>query len=315
MSTPIDGDPAGTSPDEGSGPDQPALEPPVTGLDYGTPVTAAPAATAAAAPAAGERRSPGMLITALVGLVSLLAGIVIGMLIPRGASNTTATPTGTAVTAQQQAPASPDAGAQPTAEATPTLTDEQMQAQIDLLREQPRRIDGDPYALGSVDAPVVMIEFADYQCGYCQQFGLEVKPQLQSMIDDGTLRIEWRDFPIFGTESSMIAVAGRAAAQQGMFWEYNLAAMAARQGNQTPVTEESLIAIAAEVGIPDIEQFTTDLASPELAAEVQAEYDAALALLGQPSTPQFIINDIYIGGSGPAEAFIGVIEEELAKVS
>ena len=36
--------------------------------------------------------------------------------------------------------------------------------------------------------------------------------------------------------------------------------------------------------------------------------DAALALLGQPSTPQFIINDVYIGGSGPAEAFIGVIE-------
>lgn len=286
MSTPIDG------------------EPTVTGPSYGTSVTAAESAPAP------RSSSPGMLITALIGVVSLLAGVVIGLLIPRGNSTPTAAPTGTAVTAQQQ----PDPAQQPSAAPEPTMSEEQMQAQIDLLRQQPRRIDGDPYAMGDVDAPVVMIEYADYQCGYCQQFALEVKPELQYLVDDGTLRIEWRDFPIFGAESSLIAVAGRAAAQQGMFWEYNAAAMSARSGAQTPVTQEELIAIATEVGVPDIDQFTADLASPELAAEVQAEYDAALALLGQPSTPQFIVNDLYIGGSGPAEAFIGVIEDELAKV-
>lgn len=303
MSTPIDDESTGTADDS---PGTPArVESRVVGPSYGTSV-----AEPGARESGGGSRSPGMLITVLASVVSLLAGVVIGLLIPRGAEAPTAAPTGTAVTAQQQAPASPSPSAAP----EPTLTEEQRQAQVDLLRQQPRRVDGDPYAVGAVDAPVVMIEYADYQCGYCQQFAMEVKPALQYLVDEGTLRIEWRDFPIFGGDSTTLAIAARAAGRQGLFWEYNLAAMADRNTNKTPLTEEALVALATEVGVPDIEAFTAALADPALAAEVQAEYDAALALLGQPSTPQFIINDVYIGGSGPAEAFIGVIEDELAKV-
>lgn len=291
---------------------------PISGPSYGTAYGSGIAG--GSTPISGERgwsergsagsRSPGMLITVLACVVSLLGGVVIGLLIPRGSDAPSATPTGTGVTAQQQAPAQPE----PAPSATPTISEEQRQAQIETLRQQPRRIDGDPLAVGAVDAPVVMIEYADYQCGYCQQFTTEIKPELQHLIDDGTLRIEWHDFPIFGEESALIAIAARAAGEQGMFWEYNTAVMAARSGSQEPVTAESLIALAGEVGVPNIEQFTTDLNGTELAALVQADYDSAIALLGQPSTPQFIINDSYIGGSGPAEAFIGVIEDELAKL-
>ena len=278
----------------------------VTGPSYGTKYGESQDSAA--------RRSPGMLVTVLASVVSLLGGIIIGLLIPNGSAPTqaaSAAPTGTGVTAEQAVPVAP--GQEP-APAEPTLTEEQMQAQIALLREQPRRIEGDPYAVGAVDAPVVMIEFADYRCGHCQQFNLEVKPELQAMVDDGTLRIEWRDFPIFGGDSTTVAIAARAAAQQGLFWEYNAAVMEALVGNLNPVTEEFLVEVATQAGVPDIATFQADLASPELAAEVQAEYDAALALLGQPSTPQFIVNDVYLGGSGPAEAFIGVIEEQLALV-
>ncbi|NCD18982.1 MAG: disulfide bond formation protein [Actinobacteria bacterium] len=217
-----------------------------------------------------------------------------------------------------------DAGtAAPSGEAAPsgtpsaeeTVSEEEMQEVLDLIRAQPRREAEDPYAVGEVDAPVVLIEYADYRCSFCGKWSLETKPGLMDQVEDGTLRIEWRDFPVFQNESVDLAVAARAAAQQGMFWEYNEAIFTYQfvDGNQD-FTDEALTALAEEVGVPDLARFGEDLASEALRAEVQAEYEESLALLGQASTPQFLVNDQYIGGALPLEDFLAVIEQELAKL-
>lgn len=250
------------------------------------------------------------MVVILTVLVVLLVGIIIGILI--GQNNNDGPADGAATGAATPGATQP-ATSSPTAE--PTLTEEERQEILDLIRAQPRRDPEDPLARGAVDAPVVLIEYADYRCSYCARFTLETKPGLAALVEDGTLRMEWRDFPVFQNESIDLAVAARAAGNQGLFWEYNEAIFAYQfvDGNQD-FTATALTALAERVGVPDLERFTADLGSAELRAAVQAEYEASLALLGQASTPQFLVNDQYIGGAQPLEYFQTVIEQELAKV-
>ncbi len=260
-----------------------------------------------ATPAPPGRPARNLLISLLVAAIMLLLGIVIGLLIANANSGS-----------ESAAPAGGDtpaatAGATPSAE--PTFTEEEVQEVLELIRAQPRRDGEDPYAVGEVDAPVVLIEYADYRCSFCGKWALETKPGLMEQVEDGTLRIEWRDFPVFGNESVDLAVAARAAAQQGLFWEYNEAIFTYQfEENNQDFTAEALTALAERVGVPDLEAFAADLGSEELRAEVQAEFDTSLSLLGQASTPQFLINDQYVGGALPLEDFQAVIEQELGKL-
>lgn len=80
-----------------------------------------------------------------------------------------------------------------------------------------RRDSGDALAVGRADAPVVMIEYSDFQCPFCGRFARETEPELnRSHVDRGVLRIEWRNFPVFGEESEQAARGrlGRRAAEE-----------------------------------------------------------------------------------------------------
>lgn len=93
-----------------------------------------------------------------------------------------------------------------------------------------RRMKDDPMALGRADAPVVLVEYSDFQCPFCGRFARTTAPVLiRKYVEKGTLRIEWRDFPYLGPESRVGARAGRAAAEQGRFWELHDAMYADQQ--------------------------------------------------------------------------------------
>ena len=65
-------------------------------------------------------------------------------------------------------------------------------------------------ALGDVDAPVVMISYSEFQCPFCGKYARDTEPILvEKYVDSGVLRIEWRDFPYLGPESTTAAQAGR----------------------------------------------------------------------------------------------------------
>jgi protein-disulfide isomerase len=179
-----------------------------------------------------------------------------------------------------------------------------------------RRIDGDPTALGSVDAPVVLVEFADYRCPFCGVFARDTMPLLvKEYVDSGQLRIEWRDFPVFGDESVAAAVAGRAAGAQGKFWEFHEVVFAnAPERGHPELPKERLIEIAKEIGVADIDRFTADLDNPELAAAVSAD-QAEAAAIGVTSTPIFVINDTPVSGAQPADVFREIIDAEIARAS
>lgn len=167
-------------------------------------------------------------------------------------------------------------------------------------------------ALGEVDAPVVLIEYADFRCPYCIRWAREVKPELMEVVEDGTLRIEFRDFPVLGEESELVAAAGRAAAEQNLFWEfYDALAQDAPETGHPDLPRARLLEIAEEIGMPDLAQFEADLDDPEIAAAIEADRQEALDA-GFGGTPAFLINSQSVGGFTDAPVFLQIIDAEAA---
>lgn len=182
-------------------------------------------------------------------------------------------------------------------------------AQTGPLGDLARRTADDPMALGAVDAPVVMIAFSDLRCPFCAQFSRETESQLVDWyVDDGTLRIEWRDMPIFGQQSFDAARAGRAAAAQGKFWEFTHAVYAdAPETGHADLTIDDLTAFAQQAGVPDLERFTADATGTNFDSAITADYDEAQSL-GIPATPAFSVNGDPVVGAQPLSVFVDLID-------
>ncbi|OKK02195.1 disulfide bond formation protein DsbA [Streptomyces sp. CB03234] len=175
------------------------------------------------------------------------------------------------------------------------------------LEEYARRDAKDPLAVGRADAPVVLIEYADFKCGYCGKFARETEPELiEKYVDEGTLRIEWRNFPIFGEESERAARAAWAAGQQGRFWQFHKAAYA-EGAKEQGFGKDRVTALAREAGVADLDRFGRDLDSEAARQAVAKDQEQAYAL-GATSTPSFLVNGRPIAGAQPMETFTDAIE-------
>lgn len=172
-----------------------------------------------------------------------------------------------------------------------------------------RRDPKDPAALGDVDAPVVMVNYSEFQCPFCGKFARDTKPELvEQFVEDGTLRIEWRHFPYLGPESQTAAQAGYAAGAQGRFWEFHDAMYANQQPpNSGRLTEDYLVGVAEEVGL-DGERFREDMTSSEAEAAVKEDFQEGQSI-GVTGTPAFLVNGQPIMGAQPTEVFVEAIEQ------
>jgi protein-disulfide isomerase len=132
-----------------------------------------------------------------------------------------------------------------------------------------------------------------------------VKPELyREYVEDGTLRIEWRDFPYRGRESVNAAVAARTAQAQGRFWEYHDLLY---ENQSSGFGDENLTSFAEEAGL-DMRRFEEDYESARYAGLVQADFREAQRL-GVTGTPTFVINDQVLVGLQPLEVFERAIED------
>ncbi|MDO5049117.1 MAG: thioredoxin domain-containing protein [Actinomycetaceae bacterium] len=184
---------------------------------------------------------------------------------------------------------------------------------IKRLQEQIKREEGDPRAIGSVDAPVVMVSYEDFSCPMCTVFFEQTFPELQDLIDSGDLRIEFRDlviFPNYGSDHA--ARASRAAANQGLFWEFVTTAYGqAGAGNHPTYSKETVLEIAKTVGVPDMAKFEADYESDEVKEAVNAETQHGMYNLGITGTPFFIVNNAVVTGAQPTPYFLKTIEKQL----
>lgn len=174
-----------------------------------------------------------------------------------------------------------------------------------------RRIPGDPLALGSPTAPVVIVEWSDFQCPFCGAFARDTEPALLAQyVDTGKARVEWRDFAYLGPESSAAAVAARAAARQGKFWAYHDALYAQQYPENTGALSSGyLLGLARQVGL-DAARFQADLADPSLARQVQADRDQGSSL-GVAGVPTVLINGRLMYGDQPLPLYQQAIDAAL----
>lgn len=167
-------------------------------------------------------------------------------------------------------------------------------------------------SLGAADAPVVIAEYADFQCPFCGAFAREVKPQIEAAyVATGKVRFEWHDFAWMGAESEDAANAARCAADQDAFWPYHDQLYAGRvTPNSGTFSRERLIAAAQELGL-DVPAFSACVDADTHGATVRAD-TAKAAAMGMTGTPTFIINGKVLVGAQPFEVFAAEIDAALA---
>lgn len=176
-------------------------------------------------------------------------------------------------------------------------------------------IDDDPI-LGSKDAPVVIIEFSDYQCPFCRVFWEETLPLLKkNYIDTGKVAFVYRDYPLSGHQAAQIsAVAANCANEQGKYWEYHdkIFSEQAKLGKNTiSYDKDDLAKWAKELGL-NIPSFNLCFSSGKYDEEIKKDY-AAGSVAGVTGTPGFFINGRPVKGALPYEFFESIIKEELDK--
>ncbi|MEU2449014.1 MULTISPECIES: thioredoxin domain-containing protein [unclassified Streptomyces] len=182
------------------------------------------------------------------------------------------------------------------------------------LKALARRESGDKLAVGRADAPVVLIEYSDFKCGYCAKFARDTEPELvKKYVADGTLRIEWRNFPIFGAESEAAARAAWAAGQQDRFEAFHAAAYA-DGAKDKGFAEPRLVELAREAGVPDLERFKADLAGEQAAAALKKDQEEGYRI-GVTSTPSFLLNGRPIAGAQPLDTFTAAIARAKAEAA
>lgn len=272
----------------------------------------------------------------LVAVIVVMA-FIIGLLVGRQTAPAPAAAPAPETTATAPAPAEPDRAelARQAAEVTPGTRDEGPEAGADgrfdatihgpgeeitsaddVLKVHRRDAD-DPFAVGALDAPVVISEFSDFECPFCSRFANTTEQLiLDEYVATGLVRLEWNDLPVNGPMAEDAAKAGRAAAAQGKFREYKHALYSATkdvQGHPNH-TIEDFVRYAEEAGVPDLERFRADATDDTFDEAVSAAktYGASIGVNG---TPSFFIGESYISGAQPSEVFEQVITEELAKVA
>lgn len=188
------------------------------------------------------------------------------------------------------------------------------EAAFERLAKVATRDPSDSFAIGRADAPVVIVEFSDFQCAYCGKWARETKPEvLKKYVDTGIARIEFRNYPIFGEESATAAHASYAAAQQGRFWQFHdLVYSVERKKNTGNFTPEKIVEMARQAGVPDLERFRTDLTSQAAEDHVAATAGAGYEI-GVSSTPSFLVNGIPVLGAQPTDEFLKTIEQARAR--
>jgi protein-disulfide isomerase len=162
-------------------------------------------------------------------------------------------------------------------------------------------VDDDP-AIGPEDAPITIVEFSDFACGYCRRFHEQTFEALMEKYPD-QIRFVYRDLPVVGGYEA--AQAAECADEQDAFWEFHDLLFTGGLGFEENAYRE----YAETIGI-DADALVECVNDGQLAMEVEEDAQYALGL-GANGTPTFFINGIPLVGARPISDFEAIIESEL----
>ena len=169
----------------------------------------------------------------------------------------------------------------------------------------PAPMDAAP-ALGPKNAPVTIIEYADFGCPSCWfWYKTGVLNQLRAKYGD-QIRFVWRDYPVITLLSPEAAEAGQCANDQGKFWEFH-DAVYENQGN---IGASDLQSYATAIGL-NLSQFDQCVSSHRYKDRVNAEQIEAFTY-GYNGAPFFLVNNQLLQGGQSLSFFASVIDPLLA---
>ncbi len=142
------------------------------------------------------------------------------------------------------------------------------------------------FVFGNPKGDVTIVEYFDYNCGWCKRAFGEVQKLIKS---DPNVRVVFKEFPIFGEHSNFAARAALASIKQGKYMQFHVALMKTRR-----VTTTNVMQIAKSVGL-DVERLRKDMDAPHIKDAIQKTATTARAL-GIEGTPGFLFDARVIGG-------------------
>lgn len=165
---------------------------------------------------------------------------------------------------------------------------------------------GDNPSRGPANAPIQIVEWADYQCPFCGKS----RPTLNQILSTygDKVRYTIRDFPLgFHQHAVKAHEAAHCAGEQGKYWEMNTSLFE----HNTALEVAKLKEYARQIKL-DGAKFDKCLDSGKFAKKVTENQEAGSAV-GVTGTPSFFVNGVNISGAQPFENFKTLIESELAK--
>ena len=146
--------------------------------------------------------------------------------------------------------------------------------------------------VGNKDGDVTMVEFFDYNCGYCKRAMTDMFTLLK---DDPKLKVVLKEFPVLGPGSVEAAQVAIAVQMQDPTGKKYLQFHQKLLGGRGQANKASALAVAKEVGM-NMAQIEKDMAGPEVKATLQESFKLAEAL-GMNGTPSYVIGDSVVVGA------------------
>jgi protein-disulfide isomerase len=143
--------------------------------------------------------------------------------------------------------------------------------------------------MGNAKGDVTIIEFFDYNCGYCKKVFPEIRALLE---DDKNLKVIFREVPILGPTSETAARWALAAQMQDKYFSFHRAAMEVKG----KLTDAAIEEAAKSAGM-DVAKAKTDAESETVTEQIKKNREL-FSKIGFTGTPAFVVNDVALGGVG-----------------
>ncbi len=174
---------------------------------------------------------------------------------------------------------------------------------------------GDAPAKGDPDAPVVIIEYSEYQCPYCKRYVDETLTKIdENYIQTGKVYYAFKDFPLDSIHPNArpAAMAAHCAREHDAYWEmHDLLFDKQREWSSQSNPRASLVGYAKELGI-NADEFGECLDNQRYDGFISANQQEGLGF-GVQGTPAFFVNGKFLSGAQPYSAFEAAIEAALSE--
>jgi protein-disulfide isomerase len=157
------------------------------------------------------------------------------------------------------------------------------------------------YWTGTDKAKITIVEFGDFACPVCKQAFSTIREIGLKYKND--IKLIWRDYPVVAEYSDLLALGGRCAGEQGLFWPMHDKLFQ----NQGVNTANQLNALANQIGA-DTTRFNNCMTKQKYLPQIKKDL-ADGQTFGNTGTPTYFINGYKIPGNIPYDTFVKIIEE------